>query len=130
MMVTEQGVADLTKSVFSDQILTDFVVTLTTSFFLRWAPSVEEKESLIELTASALSVHMGGMEKFVAEYRAVPQRVGGRFSTPTDIRSLLTANAWLLVLVLAPQYMTLKDLLPDEEEKPRKPAKQETIMVG
>lgn len=122
LMVTENGMKELTREIFTDASLSDFVLAFTSTFFMFWSADDAEKERLIDVMASSLSTDLGGIAKFDSNMRAMPRQASNHLASPKDIKALLVANSWILVLVLASTFMTYKDLMPDEPVK-----KQRTI---
>lgn len=117
LMVTENGMKDLTKDVFTDATLTDFVLAFTSTFFLFWAADDVEKERLIDVTSSSLSCDMGGPMKYRSDMRAMPKQAASHLAGPQDIKALLTANSWIMIMCLASKFMTYKDLMPEAPKK-------------
>lgn len=107
LLVTEGGSERIRNNIFSDSILTDFVLQFTYVFMSMWSAEPEEVKSFIQKIAVNLSQTMGGPNKTVDEnYAATPKDITGRMSTQEDIISLLSNNTWLLLIVVSSIFMT------------------------
>lgn len=120
LMVTENGMKELTREIYTDAAITDFVLAFTSTFFMFWAAEEGEKERLIEIVSSSLSTDLGGPAKHNSSMRAMPKQAANHLSGPQDIKALLTANSWILVMSLASTFMKYKDLMPDAPVKKTK----------
>lgn len=120
LVVTENGMKELTREVFTDASLTDFVLAFTSTFFMFWGADDAEKERLIDIASSSLSTDMGGLSKYNTNMRAMPKQAASHLAGPQDIKALLTANSWIMVLCLASTFMKYKDLMPDAPVKKTK----------
>jgi hypothetical protein len=121
LMIREDGVVRMRDMIFSNKTYTDFVLQFTYVFFSRWSATTEERNRFIEIIANSISSHLGStIANPLNEYNGMPPEVIGRLASQNDAIQLLTVNGWLLVLVLAPVFMSYGNLTATIDKKPRK----------
>lgn len=107
MMMTEQGQAAIISSVFGDQDVRDFVLTLAFNFFSYWGGERTQHEALAKTMAAASGFQTPTL---------IPKVINERMSTEESAESILINNRWLVCLLLMKVWIQA----PDPESQPEK----------
>lgn len=91
MLLTKEGIEEATESVMGDAELQDFVLEVTYTFSAYWGGSVDKYAKL----ADVLAVSVG-----IQTESSLPNEVKQRTVTPEQAIQKLTANRWLMTLIM------------------------------
>lgn len=97
---TTQGIQRLSKLVMEDQFNRDFVFRLVSSFMTRFGSNQEDYRFLIENLTTSLNVAGTDLRNCT-----IPQELLDRLPDVELIRSTLSANPWMVVIVLMSLYV-------------------------
>jgi hypothetical protein len=117
LMVTDGGFIEVREAVFNkSKNITDFMLMFVYTFFVMLAAAPEERTTLIAVTANSLSRNFGGTRD-LPDFRGIPVATASRLAEENDVFNMLSANTWLLLMVLAPVFMKYSDFLPEPKAK-------------
>ena len=102
MLVTPEGVTEVSRQVFESDILRDYLLTLHFAYVARAALGEVEMEALIDRLARGCSGVVPGASSMA------PTAVAMRLPVLSTTVELLTANGWLVVLLLLQLFVTAK----------------------
>lgn len=111
LMVTPNGLLAIRSRVFNSGPLTDFLFTFSFNFFTQLALNEDEKKRLIATVGGSVSMQLKS-HKELSDFHAVPDQISQRLSSESEATDVLGANIWLLMLVLAPVFMTPAGIYP------------------
>lgn len=100
-ITTPQGMQHAVETVFTDEVVRDFVLTLVYVFFSRWGGTQQRFSELVESLAFAVSA--GGSGPFgngAGSRNAIPKQLLEDLPKEEGVRSALGDNKWLVVLLL------------------------------
>lgn len=100
LLVTREGFTDIAGEVFGNDDHRDFLFTLYFAFSSRWGMTKERYSVLVEnLTWSVCPVGIG------AEFSGAPSVIAQRLTSPEEVRPLLEANPWLVMILLLQTFI-------------------------
>lgn len=91
MLLTNDGVESSMNSVMGDAELQDFVLEVTYTFSAYWGGSIAKYADLADVLATSVGIQSES---------ALPTEVKQRTITPEQAKQKLTANRWLMTLIL------------------------------
>jgi hypothetical protein len=104
-------VKNAVETVFADEVLRDFVLTLTFVFFSRWGASDEKYAQLVETFAFSVSADVPTSNTGTLNVpSAIPPAILADLSKSDNVRSRLLANKWLATLLLIQLVVQMPDL--------------------
>lgn len=116
MLVTEEGLERIKLLVFGREVIRDFILTLSFHFFSRLAQDTDTINSI----ASALA--MGAAIDSDRYLTQMPDAIRDRLETFDRIQALISANRWLMVILLIQLSCKSESVAPDARKNPpRKP---------
>lgn len=104
MAFTTTGLPEMIQKVFRSLTVREFVFKLSMSFFARLGYSVDDRNQLVEILTTAISV----LPENGAETIAIPNLVKDNLPSYSDIRDLLAANNWLITVVMIGLYLRIE----------------------
>jgi hypothetical protein len=100
-ITTPQGMQHAVETVFTDEAVRDFVLTLVYVFFSRWGGTSQRFSELVESIAFAVSANGNGpLGNGVGSRNAIPKQLLEDLPKEDGVRSLLGDNKWMVVLLL------------------------------
>lgn len=108
---TSEGLSKLMKDVFNNEIVRDFILRLTSAFFVRLGLSEQDKNELPEILASAMCVFptpFVGNTSISMETVAIPEELKTRLPEYDDVKTLLITNKWLVTTVMISLYLRIE----------------------
>lgn len=108
----------LTRSIFTDLVITDFLFDLHVKFTSRWAESDQAMNALHHNLARGLNVaavrnlRTPADEKAAEQMRLTPKEFTSRLSNKEDIVAVLDHNPWITMILLGNLYPNFKSILP------------------
>ena len=100
LLVTREGFTDIAGEVFGNDDHRDFLFTLYFAFCSRWGMTKERFSVLAEtLTWSVCPVGIS------AEFSGAPSVIAQRLTSPEEVRPLLEANPWLVMILLLQTFI-------------------------
>lgn len=100
LLVTREGFTDMVSEVFGNDDHRDFLFTLNFAFGSRWGMTKERFSVLVEnLAWSLCPVGIG------AEFSGAPAVIAQRLTSPEEVRPLLEANPWLVMILLLQTFI-------------------------
>lgn len=94
MIVTDFGCGKITEKIFAIETNRSLVLNLNFAFWSFWSPTPAQVSGLIDTLAESL-----GLSEFT-DARLIPEEVSQRLPVVSDIKSILRANNWLVVILL------------------------------
>ncbi len=126
MLLTMAGVKNAVETVFSDEVVRDFVLRLSFVFFSRWGTSDEKYGQLIDTLAFAVSADVPtGFSGTQLVPCAIPSQVLADMPKSELARSTLYTNKWLSIVLL----LQLVIQMPEQAVPKRPPKQQQTSSV-
>jgi hypothetical protein len=111
MLVTPQGVKSAIEMVFGDEILRDFVLSLTYHFYSRWGTTNEKFLHLVDTLAFAVSVDGPPASNTALPYQSgIPPQVQDDMASSETVRPTLLANKWIVIILLLQLVVAMPDL--------------------
>jgi len=113
----------LVDIVFRSNYVRDFILTLTSVFYMRIDRGSLEWNTLVErltLSYGVATVHTTQAGDFNSKFRLIPNVYAERLPDNADIAGYLQGNRWLVVLCMIDQCITLGDLSVMTSAKPPK----------
>jgi hypothetical protein len=98
-IATQPGIDQITKLVFGDEVVREFMFTLQAQFFSQFAEFHQHWRDMIGDIATALTGSPAGIE-IDEQLNLVPEEISGRMFTQKHMQSLLLANNWLIMYIL------------------------------
>jgi len=117
LMVTEKGVVEASRRIFSNETLLDFMLQFTNNFFMLWGADHNTRVAFVDHVSVGLCNEMGIATGKVSSYTAAHKDVYQRMATVDDVKNVLSRNTWLLVLVISPTYLSFREY---DQEKGKK----------
>jgi hypothetical protein len=113
MLMTQLGEQGAVETVFSDELIRDFILTVGFQFFTRWGGSAERLNTLVESLAFAVSA----TDSLAGDRRQnlIPGPILEDLPQESRALSVLRENKWLVVLLL--MLLTVEIPLPPEAKK-------------
>lgn len=93
----------LVREVFSNKLIRDFVLTLQFNFFTRWG---EASVNFTSLTDS-LSYGLGLSSDEEGQYSVIPKQLRDALPSQDNVREVLKANKWLVILLVLKTAVTV-----------------------
>jgi hypothetical protein len=93
-LMTEHGIQDIIKLVWSTEINTDFVQTLQFKFLALWGEAPAKMRYLVESLALAVSTDK------TSTVTATPGVYSVRLTTVDEVSEVLGANRWMVIILL------------------------------
>lgn len=119
MLATQKGVQLAVATVFTSEIIRDFVLTLVYVFFSRWGGTSQRFSELTE--SLAFAVGASGFPGAGRGQNAIPKQILEDLPREDLVLPVLQENKWLVVLLLM-QLVVAVPALP--ESKPKKQQQQ------
>jgi hypothetical protein len=116
MMITEEGLPHIVELVFMNEIVRDFVLTLSSVFFSRWGNNDEQVLGLAGNIARGVSVLRVGDNVDIAN-SVIPRQISERLMTEEMGSMLLYNNRWLICLLMLQIYVNFD--IPALPKKPK-----------
>ena len=127
MLVTPSGVQSAIEVVFADEVLRDFILSLTYVFYSRWGTNNEKFQHLVETLAFAVSVDGPPDGPMAAPYQSgIPPQVRDDLAKSDTVRPTLLANKWLVIILLIQLIVAMPDLKAATTKSNRK-SQQEAV---
>lgn len=100
-ITTPQGSQHAVETVFTDEIVRDFVLSLVYVFFSRWGGTNQRFSDLVETLAFAVSAGSSGpLGNGVGSRNMIPKQLLEDLPKEEAVRQVLGDNKWLVVLLL------------------------------
>lgn len=103
MIVTPDGLRQITTVVFTNEVVRDFVLTLSYQFFSRWCESQDAYLQLVQNLS-----HGCGARYVRSEWDAMPDVIGDRLVDFETTYTLLQANKWLVIVLLLQNFVSVR----------------------
>jgi len=108
-MITPKGLTGIMDLIWTNELHTDFIQSLTFTFIAMWGEAADKYGDLINSLAIACSVDKSN------GLNATPAGYAVRLSTESDIVEVLKGNKWLTTILLIMLYIELKE--PNDKRK-------------
>lgn len=129
MLATPAGVKGAIEMVFGDEVLRDFILSLTYHFYSRWGANNEKFQYLVETLAFAVSVDGPPDGTMAVPYQSgIPTQVQDDLARSDTVRPTLLANKWLVIILLIQLVVAMPDL--KAPTKGRRQAQQQGAVAG
>lgn len=111
LLVTPEGLTHAINLVFTQEAHRDFIFNLTFVFFSRWGGNEDAVQGLIANVArGATQTYIDNKKQtYMDQLCAIPKEISTRLSAYSDVAALLTANKWLLMLLLLQLFIVAED---------------------
>lgn len=116
MLATPAGVQHAVETVFTDEIVRDFVLTLVFVFTARWGSNTERFKELVESLAFAVSAQ-GPAHNTGPGKNAIPPPILAELPKEDLVVPVLQDNKWLVVLLLAQLTVQLPVIVEGKQKK-------------
>lgn len=103
LLVTQEGLTHIMQLVWSQPNISDFVMTMSFTFFARWGHSEESVQGLCENLARGCAL----VVKDLKDLNAVPAQMSERLADIDAARRLIQANKWLVIVLMAQLFVTV-----------------------
>lgn len=107
-IVMPSSLDTLVREVFSNKLIRDFVLTLQFNFFSRWGEAAENFTSLTD----NLSYGLGLSSEENSQFSVIPKQLSEALPSQDDVRLILKANKWLVVLLILKTAITVPTKQP------------------
>lgn len=101
-LISKDNVANLVKYVFSNTIIRQFVIDLTTDFIFRTGISSERLVDITRPLAAAISLHSDNGNR--DNETCIPENILSTSSTVNELQKVLTDNKWLITIIFIKLY--------------------------
>jgi hypothetical protein len=101
MLVGYEGLPNITDIVFNNEEYRDFILTLHYTFFSRWGQNEATLRGLIGNLARGVGISN------LLEMNALPKPINSRLLFETTAVEILTANKWLIIILLLQLFIVI-----------------------
>jgi hypothetical protein len=117
MLATPAGVQHAVETVFTDEIVRDFVLTLVFVFTARWGSNSERFAELVESLAFAVSAQSPTHIASSPSKNSIPSPILAELPKEEMVVPVLLENKWLVVLLLAQLTVQLPVIVEGKQQK-------------
>lgn len=103
MVVTPDGLRQITTVVFTNEVVRDFILTLSYQFFSRWC---ESHDAYLQLASNL--AHGCSARYIYSDLDAMPDVIGDRLVDFETAYTLLQANKWLVIVLLLQNFVNVR----------------------
>ena len=104
VLLTNDGLQLLVRTVFENDIIRDFIFSLQFQFFSSWGHDASKYEGLVEIISDSVGIKREDLRSSL-----IPEQLTARLPVKDDCIDILIANKWLVIIALTQLYVTVTD---------------------